>query len=65
MIERVIGLEKGERTQYELEKRVEELSKKLEKLEAKSTQRSIFGPDIWVLIPVAAIVMWGLSNIFS
>ncbi|MGG4488273.1 hypothetical protein [Metabacillus idriensis] len=58
-------MEKQEIAQYELEKRVEELSKKLERLEAKSTRSSIFGPDIWVLIPVAAIVMWGLSNIFS
>lgn len=58
-------LEKEKLTQDELEKKVEELSRKLDYLEAKNTKHSTLGPSMWILIPVAAIVMWGLTNIFN
>jgi tetrahydromethanopterin S-methyltransferase subunit G len=49
--------------QYELEKKLDELSKKLDNLESKVNRPSTFGQNVWVLIPVAAIIMWGLTNI--
>ncbi|MFY0759554.1 hypothetical protein AB1K32_11795 [Metabacillus dongyingensis] len=58
-------MEKEKLTQDELEKKVEELSRKLEYIELKNTKHSTLGPNMWILIPVAAIVMWGLTNIFN
>lgn len=51
--------------QYELEKKLDELNKKLDILESKLNRKpSTFGQNVWVLIPVTAIIMWGLTNIF-
>ncbi|WP_257962368.1 hypothetical protein [Bacillus sp. UMB0893] len=51
--------------QYDLEKKLDELNKKLDSLESKMNRKpSTFGQNVWVLIPVAAIIMWGLANIF-
>ncbi|MFY4776518.1 hypothetical protein [Metabacillus sp. RGM 3146] len=47
-----------------LEKKIDELSKKIDHLESKLHQPHSFGANVWVLVPVAAIIMWGLNNIF-
>ncbi|MCO7126195.1 hypothetical protein NIE88_10450 [Sporolactobacillus shoreicorticis] len=36
---------------------------KLKALEAEK-QQPLIGSNIWVLVPVVAIIMWGLQNIF-
>ncbi|WP_338777719.1 hypothetical protein [Metabacillus sp. FJAT-52054] len=50
--------------QDELEKKIDELNKKIERLESKLQQPHNIGSNIWVLVPVAAIIMWGLTKIF-
>jgi hypothetical protein len=48
-----------------MEQKLEEISQRLKKLEtAHDEHRSLFGPNVWVLVPVVAIIMWGLQGIF-
>jgi len=58
--------------QLQLEKKLEELSEKLDKvtnkldhLERHSGNGEPIRNWIWALIPITAIVMWGLREIFS
>ncbi|WP_018962082.1 hypothetical protein [Sporolactobacillus vineae] len=49
-----------------IEKKLDALDQRLEKLEsADHDHRSLFGPNVWVLVPVVAIIMWGLKGILS
>ncbi|MBS2970101.1 hypothetical protein J9317_15120 [Metabacillus sp. KIGAM252] len=45
-------------------KKIDELNKKIERLESKLQQPSSTGSNILVLVPVAAIITWGLTKIF-
>jgi hypothetical protein len=47
-----------------IEKKLDEMNQRLENLEtAPQGHRSLFGPNVWVLVPVVAIIMWGLKDI--
>ncbi|MFT8309866.1 MAG: hypothetical protein ABF629_01765 [Sporolactobacillus sp.] len=46
-----------------LEAKVDALEKKVKVLEADK-QRPLMGSNVWVLVPVAAIIMWGLQGLF-
>lgn len=47
-----------------IEKKLDAIDRRLEKLEsAHHEHRTLFGPNVWVLVPVAAIIMWGLQGI--
>ncbi|WP_158598370.1 hypothetical protein [Falsibacillus albus] len=49
-----------------LEAKMDEIIKRLDHLEKQKQNVSIFaGQNIWVLVPVAAIIMWGLQRIFE
>ncbi|MFC7393421.1 hypothetical protein [Scopulibacillus cellulosilyticus] len=52
----------------EIQKKLDDIEKHLKKIESRidtsSDHRPIFGNNVWVLVPVACIVMWGLSQIF-
>lgn len=50
----------------ELEEKVNTIDTRLKDLEEQSKEkRPVIGGNIWVLVPVAAIVMWGLQQIFN
>jgi tetrahydromethanopterin S-methyltransferase subunit G len=59
--------------QIQLEKKLDELTKKLDQVTSKLDHlerqtyqnRGSIGHNIWVLIPVTAIIMWGLREIFA
>lgn len=44
-----------------IEARLDAIDKRLKDME--SERRPLIGGNIWVLVPVAAIIMWGLQNI--
>ncbi len=54
-----------------LEKKIDELSSRLDQMERKVGQtdhasyKEGLGRNIWVLVPVVAIIMWGLKSIFA
>ncbi|MBP0725267.1 hypothetical protein J5Y03_08700 [Bacillus sp. RG28] len=50
----------------ELTKKLDEVTSKLDHLERRTYQnRGSIGNSIWVLVPVTAIIMWGLREIFA
>lgn len=50
----------------EIMKKLDSIDSRLKNLESRhSEKRSLFGPNVWVLVPVVAIVMWGLQSVFQ
>ncbi|MFC4618072.1 hypothetical protein ACFO4N_04935 [Camelliibacillus cellulosilyticus] len=59
---------------HDLRQEIEALNNRLENMERllrdqviakKEDSKSGIGYGIWALVPIAAIVMWGLTQIFS
>ncbi|MCD7033257.1 hypothetical protein LRR81_03370 [Metabacillus sp. GX 13764] len=48
----------------EIHRRLDKMEEKLDDLQRKSYAAS-HGHPVWVFIPVAAIIMWGLVRIFG
>ena len=46
-------------------KEIETMQRKVEELESMVHEKSRSSSSVWVLVPVAAIVMWGLTQIFG
>ncbi|QHE52649.1 hypothetical protein [Pontibacillus sp. HMF3514] len=53
-------------THEKLHEEISQLNKRLDSIECKlnNKPRNSLGDNIWVLVPVAAIIMWGLTNIY-
>jgi predicted nucleic acid-binding Zn-ribbon protein len=50
----------------QLENEIKALKEKVEKLERRvQEKRPSLGSAVWVLVPVVAIIMWGLTTIFD
>jgi hypothetical protein len=49
----------------QLENEIKELKEKVENLERRVQKRPSLGSAVWVLVPVVAIIMWGLTTIFD
>ncbi|WKB36486.1 hypothetical protein QS257_05115 [Terrilactibacillus sp. S3-3] len=48
-----------------LEEKMKDIDTRLKNLEERSKEkRPLIGGNIWVLVPVVAIIMWGLQRIF-
>ncbi|MCO7174525.1 hypothetical protein ACFP7A_03550 [Sporolactobacillus kofuensis] len=47
----------------EIEQRLNAMDRQLQALQA-AHHRPLIGSNIWVLVPVIAIIMWGLKGIF-
>lgn len=59
-------MENMNETHKRLQEEISQLNKRLDSIESKLNDktRHSLGNNIWVLVPVAAIIMWGLTNIF-
>lgn len=45
-----------------IESRLDTIEKQLKALKSEQ-HRPLIGSNVWVLVPIVAIVMWGLQNI--
>lgn len=53
-----------EEKNLDLEHKLDEVIKRLDQMEKKNQNHgSMFGHNVWVLVPIVAIVMWGLQRI--
>jgi len=62
----VITIENMSETEEKLHEEISQLNKRLDSIESKlnNKPRNSLGDNVWVLVPVAAIIIWGLTNIF-
>ncbi|MGE8080207.1 hypothetical protein [Peribacillus loiseleuriae] len=53
-----------EEKNLDLENKLDEVIKRLDQIEKQNqNHRGTFGHNVWVLVPVVAIIMWGLQRI--
>lgn len=53
-----------EEKNLELGRKLDEVIKRLDQMEKQNQNHgSTFGHNVWVLVPVVAIIMWGLQRI--
>ncbi|MGX2958575.1 hypothetical protein JNUCC23_04740 [Peribacillus sp. JNUCC 23] len=53
-----------EEKNLDLEHKLDEVIKRLDQMEKQNQNHgSMFGHNVWVLVPIVAIVMWGLQRI--
>ncbi|WP_158538315.1 hypothetical protein [Falsibacillus pallidus] len=56
-----------EETKYQqgnVEAKLDEILTRLDRLEKQGQRHAPKSSGVWVLVPVVAIIMWGLQNIF-